>query len=503
MASNRRVWVTLVDGKGDQLMSPGKVSVSPDSDVDDLKQAVKAMYHDSILERIPPPALSVYADQAAFARNDAPLAADARVEGYGEHLANAILVVAPFTSNKRQRGDDVETQGALESPVSVLSNKAWQAFVSTAKPTLSDSNFFHALCTAPINPVDRIEDLPIAEPVPGCITTFTDPITQVQVVCLPHRLPRSTLIFSHVVFIRPFTVAMVKAMTTCMEPRIAVVGNTGIGKSFMQLVILLWWARPELRPVPENVDDGAALDKFLDGIQAIARVERGSCTDLFFKREQLHYVVDKVHQTLLDRLDSTSTLLLYEPCVSKDEIEICGIADGHVWATVSPLEQRYKEFSKTRAAVKYMECPYEDELVFMAAVMVIGVEPELKPLYEESLVRERIRTRGPFLRVVLPESVGVLKAEGKVGRSELSELTLEKLQNTWFITEERSVGMMEISDRILRISPELDGVFESYTLKPANDLVTERLGNLMFDVDVRELKRQLIAYVEALGHSTA
>ncbi|RQM19645.1 hypothetical protein B5M09_011340 [Aphanomyces astaci] len=265
----------------------------------------------------------------------------------------------------------------------------------------------------------------------------------------------------------------------------------------MQLVILLWWARPELRPVPKNDSDVATLTtlgRCLDSIQSIARVERGFRADLFFKREQLYYAVDKVHQTLLDGLDSPSTLLLYEPCVSKDEIETCGITDGRVWATVSPLEERYKEFSKY-SSMKYMECPYEDELVFMAAVMENGVEPELKPLYEASLVRERIRTRGPFLRVVLPESADDLNADDMAEGSELAELTLKKLQKAWFITEERIVGMMKISDRILRISPVLDGVFNSYTLKPANDRVVERLGNLMFDVDVRELKRQLIAYI--------
>ncbi|ETV70595.1 hypothetical protein H257_13969 [Aphanomyces astaci] len=136
MESNRRAWVALVDGKGAQLTSPGKVSVSPDNDVDDVKQAVKVKFH-NLLERIARPDLSVYADQAAFARNDAPLAADARVEGYGEHWANPILVVAPSTSNKRQREDHVETHGAVESPVSVFSNKAWRNFVSTVKPKLS------------------------------------------------------------------------------------------------------------------------------------------------------------------------------------------------------------------------------------------------------------------------------------------------------------------------------------------------------------------------------
>ncbi|KAF0701967.1 hypothetical protein AaE_016211 [Aphanomyces astaci] len=149
------------------------------------------MYSGGALERIAPTDLSVYADQAAFARNDVPLAADTMVEGYGEHLANPILVVAPFTSNKRQRDEDVETHGAMESPVLVFGNKAWREFVSTVKPKLSGkhpliflhflANFFNALCTAPINPVDSIEVLPIAESVEDCITTFTNPITKVQV----------------------------------------------------------------------------------------------------------------------------------------------------------------------------------------------------------------------------------------------------------------------------------------------------------------------------------
>ncbi|ETV70611.1 hypothetical protein H257_13984 [Aphanomyces astaci] len=336
MASNRRIWVTLVDGKGVQLMSPGKVNVSPDSDVDDVTDTVKAMYSGGALERIAPTDLSVYADQAAFARNDVPLAADTMVEGYDEHLANPILVVAPFTSNKRQRDEDVETHEAMESPVSVFSNKAWREFVSTVKLKFSDSNFFNAHCTAPINPVDSIEDLAIAESFEDCITTFTNPITKVQVGCLPHCLRRSTLILNHNVYIRPFTVAMLKAMTACKQPRIAVVGKAGIGKSYMQLVILLWWARPELRPVAENVDNGAALDKFLDDIEAIARVERESWTDLYFHHEQLHYGVETLPLSSLRRLDSTSTLLLYEPCVSKDAIQLrasrevtCGLQSRH------------------------------------------------------------------------------------------------------------------------------------------------------------------------------
>ncbi|RHY71155.1 hypothetical protein DYB30_013189 [Aphanomyces astaci] len=482
MARDRRIWVALVDGNGARLMSPGKVNISPDSDVDDVKQAVEAMYRGSALERITRTDLSVYADQAAFVRNDAPLAADARVEGYGEHLANAILVVSPFTSNKRQRWEDVETHEVVESPVSVFSNDAWREFDSSAKPKLSG----------------KPPDLPIAEPAEGCITTFMDLKTKVQVVCLPHRLPKSAVMKSHIVLIRPFTVKMIIAMAACTDSHIAVVGNAGIGKSYMQLVILLWWARPELRPVVGNGDGAATLAKFFDGIDAIARVELGDITiraDLYFKHEQAHYGIDNLTQVLPSSLNSMSTLLLYEPRSSPKAIMDCGISDGHLWATVSPLEDRYKEFAKTGGALKYMECPYEDELVFMATVMEKCVRSELKPLYEESLVRKRIRIYGLYQRVVLPTSAGVLKADDDAKERELAALTLEKLQKSWFIAEKRTVGMMEISHRILRISPELDEKFDSYTLKPANDLVVETLGNLLFQIDVQQLKSQLIAYV--------
>ncbi|RLO11139.1 hypothetical protein DYB28_015447 [Aphanomyces astaci] len=102
---------------------------------------------------------------------------------------------------------------------------------------------------------------------------------------------------------------------------------------------------------------------------------------------------------------------------------------------------------------------------------------------------------GLYQRVVLPTSAGVLKADDDAKERELAALTLEKLQKSWFIAEKRTVDMMEISHRILRISPELDEKFDSYTLKPANDLVVETLGNLLFQVNVQQLKSQLIVYV--------
>ncbi|RQM26924.1 hypothetical protein B5M09_011210 [Aphanomyces astaci] len=310
MASNRRVWVALVDGKGFKLTSPGKVNVSPDSDVDDIKQAVEAMYHDSVLARITPTDISVYVDQAAFARNDAPLAVDAMVEGYGEHLANPILVVAPFTSNKSQHDGDVETHRAVEGPVSVFSNKPWQAFATSVKPMLS----------------------------------------------------------------------------------------------------------------------------------AIAPVERDSWTE-YSKREQLHYGVETLPLPSLRGLDTTSTLLLYEPCSSQNEIHLNGVM---------------RALSKVDAAVKYMECADEAELMFMADVLEKGiVRSDLKPLYKPEAVLERVRTRGAFLPVVLPMSKNILSIETN------DNLAVERLVEVLL-----AIDVMELKDllqvynadpRTFKLSPAIKG----------------------------------------------
>ncbi|CAK4113052.1 unnamed protein product, partial [Aphanomyces euteiches] len=71
------------------------------------------------------------------------------------------------------------------------------------------------------------------------IHTYTDESTKVQVVCLPYAIPKSRVLESHVLFIRPFHVDFVKAIIACPRGGVVVIGNAGIGKSFLQLVILL------------------------------------------------------------------------------------------------------------------------------------------------------------------------------------------------------------------------------------------------------------------------
>ncbi|CAK4077018.1 unnamed protein product [Aphanomyces euteiches] len=274
-----------------------------------------------------------------------------------------------------------------------------------------------------------------------------------------------------------------------MARRIAVVGNAGIGKEYIELVILLWRARRELRP-------DYTLDDFFNGIDVIARVERDNRTDLFFKSDQLHYGIEHTDWPNLSRLDSKTTLLLYEPCESENEIHECGITDGRVWATASPMPTRYKEFSKTDCAVKYMECATDDELVFMAAVQEQGldVNSPLKGLYKPASVRERIQTLGPFQRVVLPTSTSALDVEKQNKNAALAIMTSEKLLKAWNISEESSNDGLSISRHLLRMSPNMDNILESYTLKPASNEVKEKLGDMLFKTDVMAMRAQLARY---------
>ncbi|KAH9090689.1 hypothetical protein LEN26_018880 [Aphanomyces euteiches] len=290
---------------------------------------------------------------------------------------------------------------------------------------------------------------------------------------------------------------MIQAMIACMARRIVVVGNAGIGKSYLELVILLWWARRELRP-------DCNLDDFFDDINTIARLERGLRTDLFFKRDQLHYQIENEHLPPLSSLDSKSALFLYEPCESENEIHECGITDGRVWATASPMPTRYKEFSKTDCAVKYMECATDDELVFMAAVQEQGpdVNSPLKGLYKPASVRERIQTLGPFQRVVLPTSTSALDVEKQNKNAALAIMTSEKLLKAWNISEESSNDRLSISRHLVRMSPNMDNIFESYTLKPASNEVKEKLGDMLLKTDVMAMRAQLARYNDNPGSDT-
>ena len=295
-------------------------------------------------------------------------------------------------------------------------------------------------------------------------------------------------------------------MVNCRSSRIVVVGNAGIGKSYMQVMILLWWAREALRP------DALKQDPFFDKIKLITRLERGYFMDLFFKNDRRHYRIRHQDPPDLDYFDSASTLLLYEPLVVKDEIPHCGIIQGRVWSTVSPLKSRYEEFSKIACAVKYMECATPGELVFMASVLKIGVDPTLEHLYDPESVVKRITDFGPFQRVVLPTSETTMNCELGRQKAALGEIKAEELLDVWEITGKASKKHLSVSHYILRIVPidenrysanpvcmsdENDPIplqMESFVLRAASNSVVVKLREQLLELRISKLRHILAVY---------
>ncbi|KAG9407697.1 hypothetical protein AC1031_002414 [Aphanomyces cochlioides] len=200
----------------------------------------------------------------------------------------------------------------------------------------------------------------------------------------------------------------------------------------------------------------------------MARVERHNKTDVFFKQERLHFEITHLDRPQLWDLDSESTLLLYDPGVSTDEISDCGMKSGHLWATVSPLKARYKQFSKQDCALKYMDCASKEELLLMATVLDQGIDDssDLKRLYTPESVRQRIQRFGPVHRVVLPTGYGILTMEGHRGDMAMANLGLSR------------------SRFVLRIEPKVETSYTKYTLKPASDLAKEKLTDGLLNIDI-------------------
>ncbi|KAJ3081417.1 hypothetical protein HK100_009886, partial [Physocladia obscura] len=134
-----------------------------------------------------------------------------------------------------------------------------------------------------------------------------------------------------------------------------------------------------------------------------------------------------------------------------------------------------------------MECPNKDELLFMASVKV---------LFKRDSVLERIRLFGPFLRSVLLTDTDTLDGKRIKQEKALSSMKSEDLLKAWDISENNKSGVPSMSHYILQISPIIDdqGKFNSYTLKATSNQVKEKLGDLLFQTEVKDLRKQLATY---------
>merc|ERR1719327_2358717 len=161
-----------------------------------------------------------------------------------------------------------------------------------------------------------------------------------------------------------------------------------------------WWSTERLSPWKSQLP----LDSYGNAQppKTIIRLVRPDGWYIFYLGEQdpqVHFFDALPSFALLDYFNSETTVAMWEPNEGDDRIR--KNLPMPLFATVSPDEQRYKEFEKDGAMRVYMPCPLTAELLTIAAVYrERGVNPD--GLYSDEQVLQRLAEFGPYLRHVFP-----------------------------------------------------------------------------------------------------
>ena len=214
-----------------------------------------------------------------------------------------------------------------------------------------------------------------------------------------------------------------------------VYGNPGIGKSWFQFQFLLFMMRPDLYCAMTGKSQ-LPLDSYGNAQppKTIIRLVRPNQYYLFFlgeQRPQVHFInYDGLSGLyMLHYFNSETTVAMWEPDEGDDRIR--KNLPLPLFATVSPDEQRYKEFEKDGAMRVYMPCPLTAELLTIAAVYrERGVNPD--GLYSDELVLQRLAEFGPYLRHVFPEDEAGVDSSRRNRSDAMAKLNLEEVSQLFY-----------------------------------------------------------------------
>jgi hypothetical protein len=231
-----------------------------------------------------------------------------------------------------------------------------------------------------------------------------------HIVRLPVGIPEQFELGSNTLWVTGDDLAVLKVIRSL--PRTILLGNPGIGKSWLQWQYLLYSLRPDVYttlcddhkfPTNSNKDPGAPPS-------VIIRYEASAKeATVFFLSESkicVHSIRSMAYpHTLCKLLDAPDTSFLFEPGEdTASPVPYLGLVKLSIIATVSPDQRRYKEFQKHGGIRVYLPCPSKAEiLVFAACVRPLVSEGE-KKCFEAKKIIYRIDKFGPFPRYVLAYS---------------------------------------------------------------------------------------------------
>jgi hypothetical protein len=222
-----------------------------------------------------------------------------------------------------------------------------------------------------------------------------------DVIKLPMAIPtKDSYPTDQYLFVRPDEYELFLCFGQCKES--IMTGNPGISKSWFQWKYILFCFRQDLYNQLWFDDylkkpELSVQEKELFIPKLIVRTKAGSQSLLFFLQGTFE-VLKVFHQpTHLSDFTNKETTILWEPNESKQPVCYDEIR-AHIIATVSPNQDRYKEFEKNGARLFYLPCPSKIQLRLMGQIYR-DVSTDLNYPTDEDIC-QRVTKYGPFIRIV-------------------------------------------------------------------------------------------------------
>jgi hypothetical protein len=253
------------------------------------------------------------------------------------------------------------------------------------------------------------------------------------------------------------------------KQRICLIGNPGTQKSTFQFYYLARLLNSKLGPLPKDYLGSIVPPK-------VVLRQDGDSILIHFLEEKVTHSIPNFNTSIFELFDPKTCIYFFEPGSTKD-VEPCYTNNRlPIFATVSPLISRYKEFIKNGAMKLFMPCLELDELLTIGEYLLNNdkIPVKMHDLYSQEKIKERFNEYGGIYRHVLPLHKSYLQEIAKQKISSINKLTKEKIDRLLLNPniEDQTIGHFLLQYKVLK-----EGLFsfENYTMEFVNDNIIKIL----------------------------
>ena len=286
------------------------------------------------------------------------------------------------------------------------------------------------------------------------------------------------------IFVRDFYPRLFSNMWN--SPRLALIGNPGISKSWFQLSYLHEACFGDLVPEEERPT-------------CIIRHRAPASIELYIPKgpdntPEVWFLEKNDPAGLIECFDPARTVYLYEPASTKGSYP--SLVPCRSLATVSPLAERIQEFTKNGGR-RYMPVWTLPELLSVGAYLRNSVCNQQNKFVQEEYTSEKIKRRfdqyGGIFRHVLPQTRDQLKNSAVAQAKALQDLDLRLLSDPG-VTIDKD-GSKTISHFILQynVDEDFETVYLDFPSERVKAMYMERVRNLEFAEAIAHAYKCLMA----------